>query len=379
MRGLAGGESWLLLEHATSAVNWREVNVPKRPGLMRLWAHQAVARGSDGVMFFQWRAARAGAEKFHSGMVPHVGREGRIWRETVALGGELSRLAEVAGTSAPLADVACLIDWESWWALDGKDHPSGLLSLPDILQAWYGALYARGIPVDMAQPTSDLSGRRLVIAPNLYLATDDALHSLTAYAEAGGVLVVGAFSCVVDRNDHIRLGPAADDVLRLLGVRVDEFWPLVPGDATPVRFASGATASAHLWTEWLHADLSESVATYAGGPLAGLPAVTRHPVGSGVVYYCSAGLDRTGLSLLLELACADARVEPLLSTPAGVEVRRRAGPDRSYLFVLNHTGADVAVELPAAGSLDLLTGGEVGRALSLPPLGVAVLREPVDA
>jgi beta-galactosidase len=313
-------------------------------------------------------------------MVSHVGREGRIWSETVALGGELSRLAEVAGSTAPLAEVACLIDWESWWALDGKDHPSGLLSLPDILQAWYAPLFSRGIQVDMARPSGDHSGRRLLLAPNLHLATDEALRSLTAYAEAGGVLVVGAFSCVVDHNDHIRLDGAADDVLRLLGVRVDEFWPLAPGDATTVRFASGATASAHLWTEWLRGGgPAESVATYADGPLEGLPAVTRHAVGAGAVYYCSAGLDRTGLSLLLELACAEAGVGPLLKVPAGVEVCRRTGPDRSYLFVLNHTDVDLSIDLPAGGPLDLLTGREVVGALSLSPLGVAVLRDPVDA
>ncbi|MEU5673870.1 beta-galactosidase, partial [Micromonospora sp. NPDC047753] len=30
-------------------------------------------RGADGVLFFQWRASRAGAEKFHSALVPHAG------------------------------------------------------------------------------------------------------------------------------------------------------------------------------------------------------------------------------------------------------------------------------------------------------------------
>jgi beta-galactosidase len=374
MRGLANGESWLLLEHATSAVNWREVNVPKRPGLMRLWAHQAVARGSDGVMFFQWRAARAGSEKFHSAMLPHVGTDGRIWRETVALGTELARLEEVAGTTAPPADVACLIDWESWWALDGNDHPSALLSLPKIMRAWYGALHARNIPVDFAHPAHDLSGRRLVIAPNLYLAGDDALRSLSAYAEAGGVLVIGPFSCVVDPNDHIRLGLERDAVRRLLGARADEFWPLAPAEEVAVAFGSSVVHAAQ-WAEWLSIETAEPIAAYAGGPLDGLPAVTRHGVGKGVVYYCSAQLDAAGLSLLLGRACADAGVGPLVEAPAGVEVSRRTAADRSYLFVLNHNDDDVEVELPGGTSVDLLTGREVGGSLRLGSLGVAVLRE----
>ncbi|MET7367302.1 beta-galactosidase, partial [Streptomyces sp. NPDC005566] len=30
-------------------------------------------RGADGIMFFQWRQSRAGAEKWHSAMLPHGG------------------------------------------------------------------------------------------------------------------------------------------------------------------------------------------------------------------------------------------------------------------------------------------------------------------
>ncbi len=173
-RSLAAGRPWLLLEHATGAVNWRPVNVPKRPGQMRLWAKQAVARGSDGAMFFQWRAARAGAEKFHSGMVPHAGRRARGWRETVALGDELRALAEVAGTTVE-ADVAILFDWDNWWAFDGADHPSQLLDLQRIVLDWYRPLFAANVAVDFAHPAQDLSGYRLVVAPGLHLATTETL------------------------------------------------------------------------------------------------------------------------------------------------------------------------------------------------------------
>jgi beta-galactosidase len=34
-----------------------------------------VARGADAALFFQWRASKAGAEKFHSALLPHAGTE----------------------------------------------------------------------------------------------------------------------------------------------------------------------------------------------------------------------------------------------------------------------------------------------------------------
>ncbi len=109
-------QPWLLLESAPSAVSWRPVNVPKDPGVMRLHSLQALAHGSDGVMFFQWRQARYGPEKFHSAMLPHGGTATRQWRETLALGADVRRLAEVAG-STTRAEVALLLDWDSWWAV----------------------------------------------------------------------------------------------------------------------------------------------------------------------------------------------------------------------------------------------------------------------
>ena len=101
MRSLGGGRPWILMEQTTNRVNWREVNAPKPPGLMRLWSYQALARGADGVMFFQWRQSRAGAEKFHSAMVPHGPvASSPAWHEVVRLGKEFRGLDVVGDTRA---------------------------------------------------------------------------------------------------------------------------------------------------------------------------------------------------------------------------------------------------------------------------------------
>lgn len=151
MRSLKGGKPWLLLEQAPSAVSWRPVNVPKRPGLQRLWSLQALARGADGIMYFQWRASRGGAEKYHSALLPHRGTASRGWRETVRFGAELARLGEITGTTAP-ADVAIVLDWDSWWALEAEDHPSARMRWRDLLRPWYAALHTRAVSVDFVPP-----------------------------------------------------------------------------------------------------------------------------------------------------------------------------------------------------------------------------------
>ena len=63
MRSLGGGRPWMLMEQATGP---RQLAAAERHETARAscgWAAcQAVARGADAIMFFQWRASRAGAE-----------------------------------------------------------------------------------------------------------------------------------------------------------------------------------------------------------------------------------------------------------------------------------------------------------------------------
>src|SRR2546430_412183 len=64
MRSLSRGRPWILMEQTTSRVHWREANVAKEPGQARLWSDQALARGADGIMYFQWRQSQGGGGKF---------------------------------------------------------------------------------------------------------------------------------------------------------------------------------------------------------------------------------------------------------------------------------------------------------------------------
>ena len=154
MRSLGDGRPWVLMEQATSQVNWRALNPAKRPGRMRLGSYAAVARGADGVMFFQWRQSTSGAEKFHSAMVPHAGTESRVWREVVQLGAELKHLDLLVGARST-ARVAIVWDWENWWALETEGKPSADLRCVDQMIGYYAPLYRRNIAVDFVRPDDE--------------------------------------------------------------------------------------------------------------------------------------------------------------------------------------------------------------------------------
>ncbi|GAA2788751.1 beta-galactosidase [Saccharopolyspora taberi] len=360
-RSLRGGQPWLLMEQAPSAVNWRPRNGAKQPGQMRLWSWQAVAHGADAVLFFQWRQSAGGAEKFHSAMVPHGGPETRTFREVAELGRELAAVGELAGSRSD-NDVALVLDWDSWWALELDARPSRL-SQVDALLAHYGPLFDANIGCDVVHPDRDLSSYRLVLVPNLYLLRDKTAANLADFVRSGGNLLVSFFSGIVDEDDRVHLGGYPAPLRSVLGLRIPEFWPLAEDDDVAVE-VFGRRARGAVWSEQIEPEGATVAGTFESGPLAGGPALTRHAHGEGTAWYLGTRLDAEAMREVLDRVAAEAGVRPVLADlPAGVQATRRG----DFLFLLNHNPFPVRTGVDAE---DLLGG----RADSLPAHGVAAVR-----
>ena len=374
MRSLGDGAPWVLMEQTTVRVNWRKRNVPKRPGEMRLWSYGAVARGAEGIMFFQWRQSRAGAEKFHSAMVPHVRIEdSRSWREVSRLGAELRRLDGLLGARGE-ARTAILLDWESWWALELDSKPSTAVRMSEGLYSFYKPLYEANVPVDIAHPGSDLSSYRLVITPNLYLVTDDSAENIRRYVADGGTLLMSFFSGIVDGRDHIRLGSYPEPFRELLGLSIEDFVPMAAKERNRLETHEGGSYACDLWADLIHLEGAEPLASYTEDFYAGTPAVTRNVFGEGAAYYFGTRPEERYTRSLLERVCEEAGVRPTAEAPLGVDAVRRKTEEASFLFVLNHNEEAVEIRIPGPG-WDLLTGTEHASNLVLGPLEVAVLKE----
>ena len=375
MRSIGDGRPWILMEQAPTHVNWRPRNATKRPGVMRLGSYQALARGADGIMFFQWRASRAGSEKFHSGMLPHGGTDTRVWREVKALGAELGRL-EALRSSRVEAEVAILFDWENWWAIEQGSMPSNELALLPRVLALYAELFKRHITVDFAHPAADLSRYKLVILPHLYLVDDRSAANIENYAAQGGTLLATFFSGIVDRDDHVRLGGYPAPFRKLLGLWVEEFAAYGDAHTGQLESADGQRFTCRFWSDVIRLEGAEVLATYLDDYFAGSPALTRHAFGKGHAYYLGTDLDVEGMAWLLDQhVCAQAGLRLLGNAqklPNGIEITRRTNGSQAWLFALNYSDAPIEFQLPSAG-LDLITGQNVSGSLQLAPKGVAII------
>ncbi|GAB3877057.1 beta-galactosidase [Kibdelosporangium lantanae] len=329
IRSTRQGQPWILMEQAPSAVNWRERNAVKAPGQMRLWSWQAIAHGADAVLYFQWRQSQGGAEKFHSGMVPHAGPESRTFREVSALGAELRAYGEILG-SRPANDVALVLDWDNWWALELNSHPSNELTQMDALLTHYRPLFEANIGCDVVHPDADLTAYRLVVVPNLYLTRDSV--NFANYVRAGGHLLMSFFSGIVDENDRVHIGGYPAPFREMLGLTIPELRPML--DSRPADIL-GFPATAEVWMDEIVLEGAS-----ARGTIGDEPVLTRNEFGDGVAWYLGTRLDHESMRRVMDEVTGGADVRPVLrGLPAGVQAARRG----DHLILLDHRTNEVEI------------------------------------
>jgi beta-galactosidase len=376
MRGVGEGKPFLLMEQTPSVTNWAAYNALKRPGVMRLWSYQAVARGADSVMFFQMRRSIGACEKYHGAIIDHVGNENtRVFREAAALGEELDRLGDAFMGSRIEAKIAILFDWDNWWAIEYSAGPSCLLKYRDEVQRYYDALFAQNIPVDIIGCDSDFSKYEVIFAPILYMVKPGVDEKIRSFVKNGGSFVTTFFSGYVEDHDLVVTGGYPGKLRDILGIWVEESDALPEGDTNHFTW-EGDRHEITLLCDLLHSEGAEVLTTYEEDFYAGMPVLTRNHFGNGDAYYVAVRSDAKFYAKLVEKVCSSHKIYPVLATPDGVEVTMRKNENEQFIFLLNHNKEPKCVILHERGT-DLLTGTtyEVGTDLTLDGYGVAIIKQ----
>ncbi len=378
MRSLKGGQSYLVMEQTPSQLNWMPQNPHMRPGIIRLQSIQAVAHGADGVLYFQWRQSKAGAEKFHSAFVSHESSEySRIFQQAARIGAELARLSPEVVGSRFSAEVAILMDWQNWWDVEYLPGPSDRLRYWEQMKIYYHALHELNVAIDIASPESDLGHYRLVVAPLLHMLRPGVAENLEQFVARGGIFLTTFFSGIVDENDHVFLGGYPAPLRKLLGIHVEEFDPLTREMSNQVVVEQGlikGTYDCTLWGELIHLEGASTLGVFAHDYYANGPALTVNRFGEGKAFYLATQGSDELLAALARLLCQEANVSPVLAVPKGVEVTRRARADgRSVYFLLNHNETAQTVALPVGSCFSLLDGEELQSNLEIAAKDVVVI------
>ena len=381
--GIARKDPWFLMEHSTSAVNWRPVNYRKEPGQLVRDSLAHVAMGADAVCYFQWRQSKAGAEKFHSAMVPHAGEDSDVFRDVCELGADLNTLADngLLGTKLAKSKVAVVFDYESEWASEHTATPTQKVHHVDEPLQWFRALADHGVTADVVPVRGAWDDYEMVVLPSVYLLSEETTRRVRDYVVGGGRLVVTYYTGISDERDHVWLGGYPGSIRDVVGVRVEEFMPMgddFPGVPDCLGLSNGAVAHDIADVIGSVDGTATVLETFKDDPWTGMdgaPAIVAHTFGEGRSVYVGARLGRDGIALSLpEILDSLGMAEAGGNDGRVLRVEREGADGSRFVFSFNRTHETVRV--PVEGEVVVSSFAEVsGETISIKPNGVIVTKQ----
>ena len=325
-RGVGRGRFWVM-EQQPGPVNWALWNPGPSPGIVRLWAWEALAHGAEVVSFFRWRQAPFAQEQMHAGLnrpdnvLDVGGREaGTVAKE---LGAEWWRA--IAAVRATRSDVALVFDYEAAWI--HSIQPQGRsFSYIALVFTWYTALRRLGIDVDIVPPGADLSGYRAVFVPSLPHVSARAAAAFTSF---NGHTVFGIRTGAKTESFQIPSTLPVGPLQSVMPVKVVRVESLRPGVTREVVWGNKHYACP-TWAEHLEADGADVVARFGDEA----PAIVR----KNKRLYVAAWPTRELAMDVAQSVLNDAAVATV-ALPEDVRVRRRGGVTFAFNFGNDSTTA----------------------------------------
>ena len=340
---------FLMMESSPSATNWQGVSKLKRPGLLQLAGLQAIAHGSDSVLYFQIRQSRGGSEKFHGAVIDHYGgSDTRVWRECASLGRELDSLREISGTFVS-SKAALIYDTENQWALlDAQGPRNKGLYYHEVCTKIYSSIRKLGINVDVISMDQSLECYDLVVAPMLYLFQTGIEGRINEFVKNGGQFLTTYWSGIVNETDLCFLGGTPHGLMEVLGLRSMELDALYEGECNHmVPFhGQGKQFKCHNLCDLISLDTAEALFVYGEDFYKGYPAFTRNYWGSGTAYYVCSDADEEFYDDFFESLVDQGVLKPIIKgrIPEVIEVTSRKSEEYEYVFLQNFSDREIHLD-----------------------------------
>jgi beta-galactosidase len=372
VRGYKHRNFWLI-ETQPGNVNWKPINNSLDKGEARVMAWHAVGHGADAILYWQWRSPLNGQEQYHGTLVDPSGQPRPFYSEAKQLANDFSVVSDLLAGSLLAPEVALLNCYDSRWSIQWQPHHRDFNYLSHFIN-YYHPLAARNISMDIISADEPLEKYKLVISPALLILDDQRVAQLKSFVENGGHLVLTVRSGMKDRFNALLPLRQPGFLAEMCGVEVEDYYALL--DPIPV-IGDGWSGSAILWAERLKIlDKSTKVLAQYGksnGWLDNQPAITRHPYGNGVVTFIGVCLDEMNQDRILSQVIQEAGIQPVLSTPVGVEACKRITVEnKEIILLINHTQTQQKVKLPWKAE-EHLQNQVIGREVTLKAYDIAVI------
>ncbi|HXY40206.1 MAG TPA: beta-galactosidase [Vicinamibacteria bacterium] len=382
---------YLVTETNAQTTGWdARSQYPPFDGQLRLQAWTHVASGAHMVEYWHWHSLHYGQETYWKGLLGHDLEPNRVYQEATRIGAEFKRTGPQLSGMMPRNRVAILHSVDSHWGLsfmpmgddvrDERGRPkANYTAVEDQL---HRALYDLNVGADFVfAEEPDFTGYQLLVVPPLYVATDALLESISAFARAGGHVLLTPRAGFTNEYDTVRWTRMPGPLREACGFSYQEFSSLhdplrLKGDP----FGVGAEANTvSTWADMILPETAKPLAFYDHPFFGRYPALTRNAFGKGSVTYQGTILSQPLQQKVMAEVLKAAGIAPVdEALPAKVRARHTVSREgRPIHFYLNFSGEPQAFDYPHGPSTDLLADRPVAQKqrITLGPWDLAVIRE----
>ncbi|MET0297358.1 MAG: beta-galactosidase [Microbacterium sp.] len=382
---------FLVTETDAQSIGGPELNLPPYPGQLAQAAFALISRGAAMIEYWHWHTLPYGTETYWGGVIPHSLVPGRVYEELSGVGADLAAIGGALDGYEPDADVAILWSTDSRFVFEFTPPLAKDDGTPDraaythIFDAFHRGIIdagaqARVLHTGQARSfgAAELAARfPVLVAPALYVATDDDLDLLRDYAAAGGHLIIGIRTGYADEEARARVAVAPDRLHEAAGVSYEEFSNLqhdvaVEGDITTTD------AAATRWADGLLPGDADVLVRYRHPRFSDFAAVTTNAHGEGRITVVGTVPSRALAADVFRWAAPEplaAAFATVTSPAVTISSGALPGGGRAW-FVFNWGWDEQAITLARPAS-DPVSGGShtAGSQISLGAWSVTTLLE----
>lgn len=369
MRGLKKKNFWIM-EEQCSYLTREDITRTFPPGEMRLWTYHCYAHGAETVIYFRWRACNFGIEQFHSGILQHDGTDNSIsYKELKQIAKEIKDIGPKIKGARTISPVAIVYDYENIW-VNYAYQEKPMYDYPGEILRFYKAIKKLGINVDIVHPMDNFSNYKVVIAPLLYIMTEEIAKNIKDYVSNGGIFIAGFRCAIKDKNSNILKEVLPGKLRDLFGISIYA-WDNIRDRTVEIRDTSGNIYNGDTFADLITPEGAEVLAQYNSSWYTPYAAVTVNNYGKGKAYYIGCGISQEFYDTLMKQLLSEYAVKDIIF-PEEVEINIREKEGKKFIFVNNFSDRTVRIELKSS-KIDLIDNKPVQGEMELPPFGIMVL------
>lgn len=347
---------------------YTDINTP--PGVIAAQTWLNIAYGAFGTVYFEWRAPLGGAEQGYGSL---TAEDAEVREDTSPvfkkLSADIARVYPEIAEAKTVSDIGAVYSYEnSWgtpgWVVDGFYDEEFF----NIYGGFQNALKAN---IDVCSIDDDLSKYKVLLMPNHKITTGEQKRKAEEFVMNGGTLIINTECGTLDEFCRTR-------VMLRPGLFAELAGATVTGEITAGEFEKQTGTKPFVdfgeekrtVTSKLHRlklRSAETIASFSGGRLTGLPAVTVNRFGKGrcILFACD------GNDVLFYEAFARALnkqfniASPLAaSADDGILLASRETDGKVFLFAVNMKESSQSF-VPFEGGTELISGKTVSGKITL--------------